>query len=114
MLIKEKGTIKVLMDEQKGVGKTGNEWTAREFVIEVSDDGYTSAVHFKAFNRDADALRDAKIGDTVEGTYKPTAREYNGRWYDENRLLGVNNVTATSAPAKADPQPKAIDDDLPF
>lgn len=105
-----------MMDEQKGVSKTGNEWTAREFVIEVTDDGYTNAVHFKAFNREADAMRGAKIGDTVEVTYKPTARQYNGRWYDENRVLGVNNVTRNSAPAKVSvpSENKPIDEDLPF
>lgn len=116
MLIKEKGTIKILMDEQKGVSKTGNEWTAREFVIEVTDDGYTNAVHFKAFNREADAMRGAKVGDTIEVTYKPASREYNGRWYDELRLFGVVNMSATSAPAvKAEaPADVPVDDDIPF
>ena len=115
MIIKEKGTIKVLMEEQTGTSKAGNAWQSREFVIEVSEAGYTNSVHFKAFGRDVDDLRSASVGDEVEVSYKPQAREYNGRWYDENKLYGVTKVTRGKT---ANPQPVDNDDDgkddLPF
>ena len=103
MIIKEKGTIKVLMEEQTGTSKAGNAWQSREFVIEVSEAGYTNSVHFKAFGRDVDDLRSASVGDEVEVSYKPQAREYNGRWYDENRLYGIRNLTKNGAPKAAAP-----------
>ena len=118
MIIKEQGTITHLMEEQTGTSKAGNAWQAREFVIEVSEAGYTNSVHFKAFGRDVDDLRSASIGDKVEVSYKPQAREYNGRWYDENKLYGIRNLTKNSAPkAAAAPKvegSKLIDDDIPF
>ena len=118
MIIKEKGTIVKLMDEQSGTSKAGNAWQSREFVIEVSEAGYTNSVHFKAFGRDVDDLRSASVGDEVEVSYKPQAREYNGRWYDENRLYGIRNLTKNGAPkAAAAPKvedSKLIDDDIPF
>ena len=117
MIIKEKGTIKVLMEEQTGTSKTGNAWQSREFVIEVSEAGYTNFVHFKAFGRDVDDLRSASVGDEVEVSYKPQAREYNGRWYDENRLYGIRNLTKNGAPKAAAPKvedSKLIDDDIPL
>ena len=117
MIIKEKGTIKVLMEEQTGTSKAGNAWQSREFVIEVSEAGYTNSVHFKAFGRDVDDLRSASVGDEVEVSYKPQAREYNGRWYDENRLYGIRNLTKNGAPKAAAlkvEDSKLIDDDIPF
>lgn len=117
MIIKEQGTITHLMEESTGTSKAGNAWQAREFVIEVSEAGYTNSVHFKAFGRDVDDLRSASVGDIVEVSYKPQAREYNGRWYDENKLYGIHNITKDTAPKAAAPKvedSKSIDDDIPF
>jgi hypothetical protein len=116
MMTKESGTIKVLFDKTSGVSKAGNNWTAREFVLETRDGDFLTDLHFKAFGRDVDALEGAKVGDTIEVTYKPASREYNGRWYDELRLFGVVNMSATSAPAmKAEaPAEIPVDDDIPF
>jgi len=117
MIVKEQGIIVQLMNEQSGVGnKTGNPWTSREFVIEIDDAGYKSNLHFKAFGRHTDTLAECKVGDVVEVSYKPQAREYNGRWYDENKLYGVTKVTRGGK--MANPQPVDNDDDgkddLPF
>lgn len=118
MIIKEKGTIKVLMEEQTGTSKAGNAWQSREFVIEVREENFITPVHFKAFGRDVDDLRSASVGDEVEVSYKPQAREYNGKWYDENRLYGIRNLTKNGAPKTAAApkveNSKLIDDDIPF
>lgn len=116
MLVREKGTITNLLPEVTGTSKTtGNPYTIREFVIEVNDEGYKSLVHFKALNDNAKTLHDAAEGDTVEVSYKPSAHEHNGRWYDEQRLLGVELIRLP----KQEPKPKQDlpeddNNDLPF
>lgn len=95
MLVKEKGKIVELMDEQTGTAKSGNTWTSREFVVEVNDEGYVNNVHFKAFGREVDDLKGFKVGDVIDVTYKPMSREYNGRWYDEHKLYRVALVETT-------------------
>lgn len=89
MIIKEKGTIVKLMDEQSGTSKAGNVWTVREFVVEVNDEGFKNFVHFRALGREVEELKGMKEGDLVEVSYKPQSREFNGRWYDEHRLFAV-------------------------
>ena len=113
MIITEKGKVIRLMDEQNGTSKAGNAWTAREFVIEVNDEGFIGPVHFKAFGNDATVLADVQIGDEVEVRYKPQAREYNGRWYDENKVFRVSKV---HGPAVNQPTETKEDEnhDLPF
>ena len=115
MVIREKGIITHLMPEVSGTSKAGNAYTLREFVIEVNDEGYRNPLHFKALGSAVGELAEAVEGDTVEVSYKPTAREYNGRWYDENRLLHVNVIRqpAVNAPAQA-PVQEPVDPDLPF
>lgn len=115
-MTKEQGTVKVLFDKTSGVSKAGNNWTAREFVLETRDGDFLTDLHFKAFGREVDALEGVRVGDTLEVTYKPASREYGGRWYDEFRLFGVVNVTAVSAPAQKAEAPAEIpvDDDIPF
>lgn len=114
MLVREKGTITHLLPEVTGTSKTtGNPYTIREFVIEVNDEGYKSLVHFKAINGKAEELHDAVVGDIVEVSYKPSAREHNGRWYDEQNLLGVNLVRQTKPEPKKD-LPEDDNNDLPF
>lgn len=116
MLVREKGTITHLLPEVTGTSKTtGNPYTIREFVIEVNDEGYKSLVHFKAINGKAEELHDAVVGDIVEVSYKPSSREHNGRWYDENRLLHVNVIRQPAANAQASaPVQEPVDNDLPF
>lgn len=115
MKVTEKGTLTHLMPEVSGTSKAGNPYTLREFVIEVNDEGYKNYVHFKAGGGTVRDLAEAVEGDTVEVTYKPTAREYNGRWYDENRVLHVDVIRqpAVNAPAQPD-LPDFDDSGLPF
>ena len=118
MIYKETGTIKVLNEEQSGTSRTGNAWISREVVVETRDENIVTDLHFKAFGRECEELRNAAVGDTVQFSYKPQSREYNGRWYDEFRLFSLSVIRpekkAKPAP-KAEPEP-ANDDfgDLPF
>ena len=116
MEIREKGIITHLMPEVSGTSKAGNAYTLREFVIEVNDEGYRNPLHFKALGSAVGELAEAVEGDTVEVSYKPSSREHNGRWYDENRLLHVNVIRqpAVNAQTSAEDLPEFDDSGLPF
>ena len=117
MIYTEKGTIKVLNEEQSGTSRTGNAWVSREVVVETVDENILTCLHFKAFGRECEDLRNAKVGDKVEVRYKPQSREYNGRWYDEFRLFGIKVQEPEAKQAsKAKPEPEPVNsfDDLPF
>lgn len=114
MIIEDIGTLKVLFNETTGVSKAGNNWTAREFVVETRDGGFVTDLHFKTFSAEhISALREAKVGDPVQVRYKPAAREYNGRWYDELRLFHVSVLTRDDV-ATGKLAPDTGDDDLPL
>lgn len=115
MVIKEKGTLTQLMPEVSGTSKAGNAYTLREFVIEVNDEGYRNPLHFKALGSAVGELAEAVEGDTVEVSYKPSSREHNGRWYDENRLLHVNVIRQPAVNEQtATDLPDFDDSGLPF
>ena len=113
MIIREKGTIVKLMDEQSGTSKAGNAWTSREFVIEVDNEAVKNFVRFKAFGRELSDLQSMKEGDLVEVSYKPQSREFNGRWYDEHRLFGVKPLRDMK-PQEVEEEEEEGKDDLPF
>lgn len=111
MLVKEKGFIRVLKEEEYGTSKSGNGFTTRELVVEAKDGDYMTTLHFRAFGRSVDDLKNLHQGDEVEVTYKPQSHEYNGRWYDELRLFGVVSLK------KETPKEEPVEDtkgDLPF
>ena len=111
MIIKEKGIITHLWPEITGTSKAGNAYTIREFVIEVNDEGYKNSVHFKAMGSTVRDLEEAREGDTIEVSYKPTSREHNGRWYDEMRLFSVR---LTRQPEPNTQNAEDPSNDLPF
>lgn len=114
MIIEEIGTLKVLFNETTGVSKAGNNWTAREFVVETRDGDFVTDLHFKTFSAEhLSALKEAKVGDPVQVRYKPAAREYNGKWYDELRLFHVSVLNGYDV-ATGKLAPEAGDDDLPL
>lgn len=105
-----KGHIKQLMDEQTGTSKAGREWTSREFVLEVNDEGFVYTVPFKAFGRDVDSLKDCQVGDALAVDFRPGGREYGGKWYTDIVIRGIHAEHKAPAPAAV----TGTQTDLPF
>lgn len=103
-IIKEKGTIAVLGEVQSGTSQSGNPWYRQTIVVDVA--GYNGSYRKVALQASGNVVGDletAQIGDNVEISYQVTAREYNGRWYNNVDLYKVE-FTELSAPVVQNPQ----------
>ena len=89
-IIKEIGTISVLGEVQSGTSQTGNPWYRQTIVVDVA--GYNGSYRKVALQASGNVVGDletAQVGDKVEISYQVTAREYNGKWYNNVDLYKV-------------------------
>ncbi len=110
---------------QKGASARG-EWQKQEFVIEYQEGQYPSYICFNVWGDRVHDLEKYREGDEMKISFSISAREYNGRWYNDIRAWRLEHAgTQTAAPSPAAPSPAApgIDDlsepvsdedDLPF
>jgi hypothetical protein len=97
-IIKEKGTISFMSEVQSGVAQSGNPWYRQTIVVDVA--GYNGSfrkVALQASGNVVGDLENATIGDKVEISYQVTAREYNGRWYNDVKAWGCREYVAGQA-----------------
>lgn len=95
--IKEKGTIAFMSEVQSGMSQSGNPWYRQTIVVDVA--GYNGSFRKVALQASGNIVGDlekAQIGDKVEITYQVTAREYNGRWYNNVDLYKVDFPEASA------------------
>lgn len=89
-IIKERGTIAVLGEVQSGTSQQGNPWYRQTIVVDVA--GYNGSYRKVALQASGNVVGDldgAAIGDKVEISYQVTAREWNGKWYNNVDLYKV-------------------------
>lgn len=104
--------------------RSGNEWHAREYVIEEMDGPYPRKMCFEVFGADKIAQFNIAAGEAMKVSFDIDCNEYNGRWYNKIRCWKVERIgiqqAVTQAPVQQ-PQPEpqtqtlpSPDDDLPF
>ena len=129
--VKERGTIAVMSEVQSGTSQSGNTWSRQTIVVDVVGyNGNYRKVMLQASGNVVADLETMMVGDKVEITYQVTAREWNGKWYnnvdlvkisyqeqpqhqdaDPGKIVGGEQTPAPqeAAPAESDPS-----NDLPF
>jgi len=119
---KEKGTIALIGKVVSGETERGSVWARQDIVIDVP----IGPSSFKKIcvTAGSDKIEDVaklNIGDEVEVTFTVTAREWNGRWYNNVTLVDI--TAEAMIPAEVQPKAKAqgatkaavaLEDDLPF
>ena len=107
-IIKERGTIAVLGEVQSGTSQTGNPWYRQTIVVDVAGfNGSYRKVALQASGNVVGDLDGAAIGDKVEISYQVTAREWNGKWYNNVDLYKVEFLDIPQQPvAPAAPAPR--------
>lgn len=106
-----------------GVSAKG-EWQKQEFVIEYQEGQYPSQICLNIWGADkiSDFSRFAE-GDMLKVAFNISAREYQGKWYNDLRAWRIEHVVEQQPqPATLEkmpkPQPEQSDempeDDLPF
>ena len=81
--------------------RTGSDWKAQDILVsyyENPTDRYADSVVVRIMNDKVDELA-LKLGDDVELGIGLSAREYNGRHYQEVRAFRINKVGAAAAQA---------------
>lgn len=89
-IVKERGTITFMSEVQSGVSQNGNPWYRQTIVVDVA--GYNGSYRKVALQASGNLVGDlegAMIGDKVEISYQVTAREWQGKWYNNVDLYKV-------------------------
>lgn len=120
-------------NERGGVSnRTGNEWKAKSYVLEVPGE-FPRKLVFDVFGADRLQMFNIQVGETLTVYFDIDAHEYNGRWFNDIRAFRVDRgqaapqpspmaapmagapVQAQTAPLAAPPfEAPSATDDLPF
>lgn len=97
-----KGIISHKGEIQQGTSQGGFDWARQVIVIDVhSFNGSFTKIALTAQNQRVDDLQEYQIGDRVEVGYSVTAREYQGKWFNNVDLVNIKflDEVASAAPA---------------
>lgn len=97
-----KGIISQFGQVESGTTQNGNSWSRQVVVLDVAGFGNTySKIALSAQNQRVEELQNYQIGDRVEVGYSVTAREWNGKWFNNVDLVNINFMEefAPAAPA---------------
>ena len=116
-IIKEKGTITHMSEVQSGMSQNGNPWYRQTIVVDVA--GYNGSFRKIALQATGDKvgeLESMQLGDKVEVSYQVTAREYNGKWYNNVDLYKIDReeAKAKTTPLINPGSTEPMAEDLPF
>ena len=102
------GKIIAEFNERGGVSnRTGNEWKAKSYVLEVPGE-FPRKLVFDVFGADRLQAFNLQIGETVTVSFDIDAHEYNGRWFNDVRAFRIDRGQAAPTPApEAAPMPEA-------
>ena len=98
-----KGIISHMGEIQQGTSQNGYDWARQIIVLDVASfNGTFSKIALTAQNQRVDELADFQIGDRVEVGYSVTAREWDGKWFNNVDLVSINFLEeAAPAPVPA-------------
>ena len=106
-----KGIISHMGEIQSGTSQSGFDWARQIIVIDVhSFNGTFSKIALTAQNQRVDDLQNYQIGDRVEIGYSVTAREYQGKWFNNVDLVNIKflDEVAPAAPAPRQAAPRQV------
>lgn len=107
-----KGTISHKGELQQGTSQNGYDWARQVVVIETpSYNGSFTKIALTAQNQRVDDLMNYQIGDKVEIGYSVTAREYQGKWFNNVDLVTIKSaeeVAQDAAPAPRQAAPRQV------
>ena len=93
------GKIIAEFNERGGVSnRTGNEWKAKSYVLEVPGE-YPRKLVFDVFGAERLQAFNIQIGETLTVSFDIDAHEYNGRWFNDVRAFRIDRGQAAPTPA---------------
>ena len=98
------GKIIAEFNERGGVSnRTGNEWKAKSYVMEVPGD-FPRKFVFDVFGTERLQAFNIQIGELLTVYFDIDAHEYNGRWFNDVRAFRIDRGQAAPSPCKKAPQ----------
>lgn len=97
-----KGIISQFGQVESGTTQNGNSWSRQVVILDVAGFGNSfSKIALTAQNQRVEELQNYQIGDRVEVGYSVTAREWNGKWFNNVDLINIKffDEVASAAPA---------------
>ena len=97
------GKIIAEFNERGGISnRTGNEWKAKSYVLEVPGD-FPRKMVFDVFGVDRLQAFNIQVGELLTVHFDIDAHEYNGRWFNDVRAFRIDRGQAapTAAPEAA-------------
>lgn len=126
MALELEGRIARKLNVQTGTSARGA-WSKQEFIFEYQEGNFPAQVCMNVWGEDkVRELEKYQVGDKVKVSFNLSAREYNGRWYNDVRAWRIEPVGKAPAapavpPAPVAPPPSEVpgfdsmsEDDLPF
>jgi hypothetical protein len=105
MALEIEGKILSKLTAQGGQSARG-QWAKQEFIIEYQDGQYSEKLCLHVWGQDKiNELNNYQVGDSIKVNFKPTSREFNGRWYTDLRVWKISSPAAGTAPAPAASHP---------
>lgn len=123
-LFRTKGTISFISEITSGTTSRGNAWQRQQIRLQIPA-GRNALTLLQLDVTFPNAIEDVKkfqVGDKVEVGFTVSAREWNGKWYNDVDLITIHPADQAAQPAQAAPatESPAPDpgsdpaDDLPF
>ena len=100
------GRLVSILPKAEGEGANGH-WVRQPFVVEVRENNYVTSVCFEAWGDTANVLAAFNVNDMISVAFRPSSREYNGRWYTSLRAWRI--VSASAEGADSQPANTAFD-----
>ena len=105
MALELEGRIARKLNVQTGTSARGA-WSKQEFIFEYQEGNFPAQVCMNVWGEDkVRELEKYQVGDKVKVSFNLSAREYNGRWYNDIRAWRIE--PAGTAPAVSQPQAPA-------
>jgi hypothetical protein len=112
--LKVTGTIKKILEVQKGTSKAGKEWEKIDFVLDTGAE-YNSEICFTIFGSEKveNFVKYNKEGQDVDVSFNVSSREYDGKWFHNIGAWKVFKADTQEQPVNQD-NSGAESDGLPF
>ena len=92
-IYKTQGTVHQVDEVETINARNGQTYRKQSIVLEETDDrGRTDYVQLRAFGEAVEETEDLREGEAVSVTFAITAREYNGRWYNDLNIIHVRRT----------------------
>jgi hypothetical protein len=122
MTLSVKGRVNQILKPEKGVSRSGKEWSKQEFVIETEEQ-FPRKVCFTLFGDKVSLIDGLSAGEEVEVAFNLESREYNGKWFHNINAWKIDKASAANKMPDGPPEfsmndipPEPDEDaaDLPF